>query len=226
MRLTVGLLSLIALSGCMAQQVAGPSPDYAPIIPAATKASTLPTGAIYNVAHSDSWFGEKKSYQVGDIITVVLNESLDADATAKNTASRKSKNDVFSPAQLAAWGGAVGGLPLLLPKDLQEENELSSSGSGVLDQSATLSATMTAQVAEVYPNGNLLIRGEKLVNLTTGTEVVQVKGIIRPNDIQPDNTIESKRIASAQITYKGVGENSNVQKTPWGTNLLFSLWPF
>ena len=216
-------LGLITLVGCAGpQKVAGPSPEFAPIIPVATNASSIPTGSLYNAAYSDSWFGEKKAYRVGDIVTVVLDESLDADTTTKNTASRKTKTDVLSPLQIAKWGSPGG----ILSTDLQEENEVSSTGSGVIDQSATLQGTMTAQVVEVYPNGNLLIRGEKLVNFSSGSEVVQVKGIIRPQDIQPDNTVQSKRLASAQITYKGVGPNANVQKIPWGTNLLLSIWPF
>ena len=221
-----GFLMTLALgitAGCAApQKVAGPSPEFAPIIPEATSQTSIPTGSVYNVAFSDSWFGEKKAYRVGDIVTVVLDESLDADTTTKNTASRKTKTDVLSPLQIAKWGSPGG----ILSSDLQEENEGSSTGSGVIDQSATFKGTMTAQVVEVYPNGNLLIRGEKIVNFSSGSEVVQVKGIIRPQDIQPDNTVQSKRLASAQITYKGVGPNANAQQVPWGTNLLLSIWPF
>ncbi|NCW10272.1 MAG: flagellar biosynthesis protein FlgH, partial [Gammaproteobacteria bacterium] len=168
------------LGGCVnPQKVAGPSPDYAPVIPEPTARASIPTGSVYNVAFSDSWFGEKKAYRVGDIVTVVLDESLDADTTTKNTASRKTKTDVLSPLQIAKWGSPGG----ILSTDIQEENEVSSTGSGVIDQSATFKGTMTAQVVEVYPNGNLLIRGEKIVNFSSGSEVVQVKGIIRPQDI-------------------------------------------
>ena len=218
--MTFGVLMIAGCAG--PQKVAGPSPEFAPIIPVANQQSAIPTGSVYNVAFSDSWFGEKKAYRVGVIVTVVLDESVDADTTTKNTASRKTKTDVLSPLQLAKWGSPGG----FLSSDLQEENEVSSTGSGVIDQSATLKGTMTAQIVEVYPNGNLLIRGEKIVNFSSGSEVVQVKGIIRPEDIQPDNTVQSKRLASAQITYKGVGPNANVQKIPWGTNLLLSIWPF
>jgi flagellar L-ring protein precursor FlgH len=223
MRWVLVFIGFGLLGGCVnPQKVAGPSPDYAPVIPEPTARASIPTGSLYNVAFSDSWFGEKKAYRVGDIVTVVLDESLDADTTTKNTASRKTKTDVLSPLQIAKWGSPGG----ILSTDIQEENEVSSTGSGVIDQSATFKGTMTAQVVEVYPNGNLLIRGEKIVNFSSGSEVVQVKGIIRPQDIQPDNTVQSKRLASAQITYKGVGPNANVQQMPWGTNLLLSIWPF
>ena len=223
MRWVLVFIGFGLLGGCVnPQKVAGPSPDYAPVIPEPTARASIPTGSVYNVAFSDSWFGEKKAYRVGDIVTVVLDESLDADTTTKNTASRKTKTDVLSPLQIAKWGSPGG----ILSTDIQEENEVSSTGSGVIDQSATFKGTMTAQVVEVYPNGNLLIRGEKIVNFSAGSEVVQVKGIIRPQDIQPDNTVQSKRLASAQITYKGVGPNANVQQMPWGTTLLLSIWPF
>jgi len=223
MRWVLVFIGFGLLGGCVnPQKVAGPSPDYAPVIPEPTARASIPTGSVYNVAFSDSWFGEKKAYRVGDIVTVVLDESLDADTTTKNTASRKTKTDVLSPLQIAKWGSPGG----ILSTDIQEENEVSSTGSGVIDQSATFKGTMTAQVVEVYPNGNLLIRGEKIVNFSSGSEVVQVKGIIRPQDIQPDNTVQSKRLASAQITYKGVGPNANAQQVPWGTNLLLSIWPF
>ena len=107
-----GFLMTLALgitAGCTApQKVAGPSPEFAPIIPEATSQTSIPTGSVYNVAFSDSWFGEKKAYRVGDIVTVVLDESLDADTTTKNTASRKTKTDVLSPLQIAKWGSQGG----------------------------------------------------------------------------------------------------------------------
>lgn len=216
------LLSLSILTGCATQQVAGPSPEFAPVIPQPKVAQAISTGSIYSAANADNWFGEKKTYQVGDVITVVLDESMDADSTSKNSASKKTKTDVLSPLQIAKWGSAGG----LLSEDMQEENEVSAEGSGVLDQSATFKGTMTAQIVEVYSNGNLLIRGEKIVTFSSGSEVVQVKGVIRPEDIQPDNSIQSKRLANAQISYKGIGANANAQRVPWGTNLIFSLWPF
>jgi len=224
MRFSIIALSLMVLSGCAAQQqVAGPSPEYAPVLPESNVAERVPTGSIYDRAHADSWFGEKTTYQIGDVVTVILDESMSGDSAATNEASRTTTTDVLSPAQLARWGSPGG---LLSNDENPIETELTSSGTGETGQSATLTATMTAQVVEVYPNGNLMIRGEKIVNFSNGSEVVQVKGIIRPSDIQPDNTVQSKRIAAAQITYKGFGQNANASRTPWGTNLFMAIWPF
>lgn len=225
MRFFIQATCLLTLTGCVAQQqVAGPSPEYAPVQPIAREHSKIPTGSIYNQAHADSWFGEKTTYQIGDVVTVILDESMAGDSTQTNEASRNTTTDVFSPAQLARFG-SNGGLFLSNDED-PIATQLSSSGSGETEQSASLTGTMTAQVVEVYPNGNLMIRGEKIVNFSNGSEVIQVKGIIRPSDIQPDNTVQSKRIAGAQISYKGVGQNANASRTPWGTNVLMSIWPF
>lgn len=223
MRILLYIAGGVLLSGCAQQQVAGPSPEYAPVTPAPVQTSVIPTGSIYDRAHADSWFGEKTSYQIGDVITVILDESMASDSTATNEASRTTTTDVLSPAQLARLGSAGG----LLSNDADPiATELSSSGSGETEQSASLTGTMTAQVVQVYANGNLQIRGEKIVNFSSGSEVIQVQGIIRPQDVQPDNTVQSKRIASAQISYKGIGQNANASRTPWGTNVLMSIWPF
>jgi len=118
MRKLSTIFGLVMLAGCAGpQKVAGPSPEFAPVIPVASQQSSIPTGSIYNVAFSDSWFGEKTAYRVGDIVTVVLDESVDADTTTKNTASRKTKTDVLSPLQLAKWGSPGG----LLSSDLHKK---------------------------------------------------------------------------------------------------------
>ena len=83
-----------------------------------------------------------------------------------------------------------------------------------------------AMVVEVLGNGNLVIIGEKQLALTEGSEFIQVKGIIRPADIQPDNTILSQRIANAQISYRGSGELASATKPAWLTSLLYNFWPF
>jgi flagellar L-ring protein precursor FlgH len=225
MRLFSLMISVLTLAGCAAQQVAGPSPDYAPVVPQPRIASSVPTGSIFSPSNADSWFGEKKTYQVGDVITVLLSESMNGSASATNEASRETSTDVLTAAQIARIG-SPGGLLLDSQNGTPIDTTVSSSGSGATGQSASLTGTMTAQVLEVFPNGNLMIRGEKIVNFSTGSEVIQVKGIIRPQDIQPDNTVQSKRIASAQISYKGTGQNANASRTPWGTNLLMAIWPF
>jgi len=75
-------------------------------------------------------------------------------------------------------------------------------------------------------NGNLIIIGEKQLTLTEGTETIHVKGVIRPEDIQPNNTILSRRIANAQFSYSGSGDLARAVKVPIGLGALFGIWPF
>jgi len=72
----------------------------------------------------------------------------------------------------------------------------------------------------------LIVFGEKKLGLNEGSEMIVVKGVIRPDDIMPNNTVLSTRLANAQFSYSGVGELARATKGPWGSNVLFSLWPF
>jgi len=81
-------------------------------------------------------------------------------------------------------------------------------------------------VVEILANGNLVLRGEKQLALSEGSEVIQVAGIIRPEDIAPNNTVQSRRLAHAQIAYRGTGDLAAATRPGWGTNALMKLWPF
>ncbi len=85
---------------------------------------------------------------------------------------------------------------------------------------------MSVSVVEVLANGNLMVRGEKQLALTEGSEVIQVSGIIRPDDVSPNNMVQSRRLANAQIAYRGTGDMANATKPGWGTKALLSIWPF
>ena len=71
-----------------------------------------------------------------------------------------------------------------------------------------------------------MVKGEKKLGLAEGTEVIQVSGVIRPQDIGPNGTVQSLRLANAQISYRGSGDLANATKAGWGTNLMYKYWPF
>ncbi|MDP5324572.1 MAG: flagellar basal body L-ring protein FlgH [Litorivicinaceae bacterium] len=222
MRILGLTVCVMLLGGCVSQQVAGPTPEFAPILPEERTEPRVATGSIFIPDQENDWFGEKKAYRVGDLVTVILSEQTQAERSANTTASRETGNDALSALQLARFGSNGG----LLSSDSTLGSTIESTGSGETDQAASLSGSISATVERVLANGNLVIRGEKLLTLSEGTEVIQVQGIIRPDDVQPDNTVLSRRIANAQISYKGTGQLANAQRVPWGTNLFFSLWPF
>ncbi len=195
---------------------------FEPVYPIQNPRETLATGAIYVGRQSDSWFGKGRNYQVGDVITVLLNESTQAARTQNGTVTRESSNDMI-PKGLQNYGANVGGwmngINMLGGK-------VSNKGTGAADQQASLSGSVAVSVVEVMPNGNLVLRGEKQLALTEGSEVIQVAGIIRPDDVAPNNTVQSRRLANAQIAYRGTGDLANATKAGWGTSALLKIWPF
>ena len=81
-------------------------------------------------------------------------------------------------------------------------------------------------VVQIFPNGNLLIGGDKKLTLTEGSEYIKLSGVIRAVDVQPDNTILSRRIANAQISYSGTGDLVAASKPGWLSRTLYEVWPF
>ncbi len=200
------------------------SPGFEPVQPLEKQAERMPTGAIYAGRQSDSWFGRGRNFQVGDVITVLLNESTQAARKQGSDLSRESTNNAMSTAFTPKWGGQLGSAfnsPLNLGN-----NSTKSKGTGTADQEASLTGSVAVSVVSVMANGNLVLRGEKQVALTEGAEVIQVSGIVRPEDISAVNTVQSRRLANAQISYRGSGDLASTAKAGWGTSALMKLWPF
>jgi flagellar L-ring protein FlgH len=216
--------ALALLQGCATEpvdMVLRPSPEFQPVYPLASDRPKIATGGIYSNRQSDAWFGRGRNYQVGDIITVLLNESTQAARTQNTDVSREAKNSL--PPGMSTKVGKMS--PFLEGVDLND-NRTSSTGKGKADQQASLSGSVAVTVVEILANGNLVIRGEKKLGLAEGTEVIQVSGVIRPEDIGPNSTVQSRRLANAQIAYRGSGDLANATRAGWGTTLMHKFWPF
>ena len=198
------------------------SPQFEPVYPIQKVQTPIATGAIYVGRQSDSWFGKGRNFQVGDVITVLLNESTQAARSQVGSVTRNSTNDMLTPG-LAVLGNKLGGV--MKGTDFSK-TDISNKGTGTADQTASLNGSIAVAVVEVMPNGNLVLRGEKQLALTEGSEVIQVAGIIRPEDVAPNNTVQSRRLANAQIAYRGSGDLANATRAGWGTSALLKLWPF
>jgi len=216
--------ALALLQGCATEpvdMVLRPSPEFQPVYPLASDRPKIATGGIYSNRQSDAWFGRGRNYQVGDIITVLLNESTQAARTQNSDVSREAKNSLPSGAS-----AQVGKMSPFLDGVNLNDNRASSTGKGKADQQASLSGSVAVTVVEILANGNLVIRGEKKLGLAEGTEVIQVSGVIRPEDIGPNSTVQSRRLANAQIAYRGSGDLANATRAGWGTTLMHKFWPF
>lgn len=219
----IPLACALLLAGCASIDDLPPSNGaFDPIVPVAQTAPRPPTGGIYRAGTGETLFGRVRRFQPGDVLTVLLNESTQAARATTGTISRESTNDVVPSGLTSRIAGLNSGLTGLNLNSAK----ITSDGSGSADQSASLTGAITVSVVEVQANGNLVVRGEKYLSLNQGSEVIQVSGIVRPEDVASNNTVQSRRLAHARFTYQGGGELASASKAGWGTRSLLKFWPF
>ena len=225
MRLILILLAVITLGACASKPPLEENSDFAPIRPIEPAANALPTGSILGNSMHMSLFQGQRQWRVGDIVTIVLNESTQASRNSSLITERKATNDALSSSWTDSllspngfWGDVRGDIDLT-------SAEIGSEGVGTAAQANALSGVITAMVAEVLPNRNLIVEGRKQLSLTEGAEFIQIRGVVRARDVQPDNTVSSMRMAQAQISYRGTGNLAESTQPGWITQLLFKYWP-
>ena len=222
------ILAVTLLVGCSTTR---PMPhrnkNFSPVLPTTMIEEPVPDGSIYTKGAKGGLFGDSKAYRVGDLITIVLQEKMDSMKGVSNNLNRKSTNSFLSALQKAALAGSSAfAWPWMMASDSPSEQELKNESSGTTGHANELTGQIAASVVRVLSNKNLVVRGEKLITLNQGDEYIQISGIIRPEDVLPDNTVLSFRIANAQITYSGSGEVHDATRAGWGTSLLYKIWPF
>ena len=197
-------------------------PMYAPVIPMAAEIPQPNRGGIYQPGYSLAMFEDRRAHRVGDIISVVLSE--------RTQSSKVADTEIKKDNGISIDAGTVLGLtPTLgnytMQTELSQQRELKGESSS--DQSNSLSGSIAVTVAEVLPNGLMVVRGEKWMTLNRGEEFIRIRGLIRPEDIQPDNSILSTKLADARITYSGTGELADANRQGWGSRFFNSAyWPF
>ncbi len=198
-RLGIAAALAIVASGCASIEVFDES--YDPPWPTEPVYSPPTSGAIYNGGSDVRLFEDRKATRVGDILTVRLKEQTNASKNSQTSTAKTTEASLGNPTVL---GRALSrdGTPLF---EGSLSGDTSFDGAGSSSQSNSLLGDITVTVVQRLPNGNLRIRGEKWVTLNQGREFIRLAGIIRPDDIEPDNSLESYRIADAQITYSSKG---------------------
>lgn len=225
------LSMIILLSGC--QTPPKRDPLYSYIRPSIPVAETVPTGAIYNPATEVRLFEDHKARRIGDILTVQLVENTDASKSADTSTDKQTSTDISNPTVLGVSPqfALPGFLPLSGSSNLNYSTNIDAnrqfSGSGESNQENSLNGTISVSVVEVFPNGNLAIRGEKRMTLNNGNEYIRLSGVIRPSDISAGNTILSTQIADATIMYTGDGPVAESNIMGWLARFFISaVFPF
>ncbi|MFN6971510.1 MAG: flagellar basal body L-ring protein FlgH [Rheinheimera sp.] len=225
MRFIIAVLALCLISGC-ASYVPEAFPDdpaFAPLPPEPEAKPVLQTGSLFAAGMSNGLYSDNKARREGDIITVVLRENTQASKKAKTEFGKDSSNSFEPMIGLDGRNVSVAGNTLQLGMNSSSDFK----GDSKADQSNSLTGDISVNVLRVMANGNLVIRGEKWLTLNTGKEYIRLTGVIRPEDIDSMNTVESSKIANARIEYSGTGSTHGGQGPGWLTRFFSTaLWPF
>jgi len=202
-------------------------PGYRPVsmpMPAPQAAAYAPNSLWRSGARA--FFKDQRAARVGDILTVkvVIGDKAEIDNETKRSRTTS---------ETAGVGGVPGRfLDKVIPKDATTADlvgttaSLANAGSGSVNRSETLETNVAAVVTQVLPNGNLVVEGKQEVRVNFEVRELVVAGIIRPEDIAADNTIESAKIAEARIAYGGRGQITDVQQPRYGNQVLDIILPF
>jgi len=157
---------------------------------------------------------------------VVIIENASASKEAKTETDRSSSMSagITNILGLERKIGSVTGLDPSSLVDAETVNEFK--GNGKTSRKENLVATLTTQVIELLPNGNLRIEGNKTVTVNNETQIVKLSGIVRQSDVSPRNVVDSKNILNARIAYYGDGVVSDKQHQGWLVQALDQIWPF
>ena len=223
--LLAALLLPVLLGACAAPQTVtrGSDAQFVPVRPADPIPPEQNNGAIFQVNQVAGLFQDDKAGRVGDILIVRLVERTQARKSANTSTSKDSSIQMPNPT-LFGRGVTSDGRPIL---DTRAEATRSFDGQGDSAQSNQLDGEIAVTVAEVLPNGNLVVQGEKWIRLNQGQEFIRIQGIVRPVDIRADNTVLSTQIANAELAYGGTGALADSNRPGWLTRFFNSpIWPF
>lgn len=205
------LLILAGLTGCVTYERPVPGdPHYAPTITPAAAIPQQTEGSLYQGSYGMSLFTDRKALNVGDIITVTLDERT-VSSKSSGVSVQKDNSMNFNAGPLLGMTPSFRGNTL--DTDIQQNRDFN--GDAGADQSNSLEGNITVTVAEVLPNGGLVVRGEKWITINRGDEFIRISGIVRPDDVSPANTVPSTRLANAQISYSGTGTLADSQNMGW-----------
>ena len=201
-------------------------PGYKPVqmpMPAPQPASYNPNSLWRN--GSRAFFKDQRAHQVGDILTVKVNITDKANIANETQRSRDVKEDsgvdnFFGKGKLPIMNTA---LPTRI---FTADSTTSTDGKGSVNRQEALLTNVAGVVTQVLPNGNLVIEGRQEIRVNFEIRELIVAGVVRPEDIESDNTIDSSKIAQARISYGGRGQITDVQQNRYGEQVLDILLPF
>lgn len=220
MKTTLAVMAVAALSGCVT--TTPPTAIHQPmsVRPEPRLAVAPANGAIYNVANARPLFEDRRARYVGDTLVINIAEKTQASKKSDTKAERSHTVDLSVP--------TIAGMPFkgVQGTALAAENSNKFGGKGENSSSNDFTGTLTVTVIEVFPNGNLLVSGEKQIGLKEGEEFVRFSGVVNPNNITASNTVQSTQVADARMEFKANGFIDTAQVMGWLGRFFLSVLPF
>ena len=217
------------------EPVAQYQPGYMMRTAPAEKEGPLAGASLWKDVSYRDFFKDLRAYKVGDLVTVNIVETAKASKKAKTKTSRDSSIDAGITNALG-WEKKIRHLTSLGNAKVRNDfnnatlfkanMKNSFDGSGETSRDESMTASITARVMDVLPNGNLFIKGTREVKVNNENQIITLTGLIRPEDVSPSNTVLSSFIADARITYAGSGSVSDKQKPGWLMRAVDFVWPF
>jgi len=213
------LMFSVSATACMGSNASAPDPAFAPTIAAHAPQPVMANGSIFQVSNGYAALTSgARAAMVGDLLTIALVEQTSATKSSGSSTDRSGSFGLTPP--------TTGPFSFFSSSDVSAGGNNSFTGSGTAQQSNALQGQISATIAEVYPNGTMLVRGEKLISLNRGDEHIRFSGIVRSTDISPENIVLSSRVANAQINYGGSGEIARASKQGWLQKFFSIVSPF
>lgn len=214
------------LAGCNSAPTR--DPEYAAVSPMTMPTLPQGNGAIFQAGFEHTWFENIRARRVGDILVINLVEDTEASHTNSGKVDRSNSTSVTNP---TLFGNSLsfdlpgGSKSYNLGQSL--ESNTSFSGDADNTQNNEFTGSISVMVTEVLPNGYMKVRGEKRIGMTGGNEYIRVSGIIRPEDIDLTNTVDSTRVADATLIYIGDGQVTKATTMGWLAKFFISaIMPF
>jgi len=202
-------------------------PGYKPVqmpMPKPEVASYNPNSLWRN--GSRAFFKDQRARQVGDLLTVTVNITDKANIANETQRSRTNSEDSGITDFIGAKTLGAQAQKVLPGRILTADSSAASDGKGSVNRTEALQTNVAAVVTQVLPNGNLVVEGKQEIRVNFEIRELVVAGIVRPEDIQSDNTIDSTKIAQARIAYGGRGQIMDVQQPRYGQQVMDVLLPF
>ena len=241
---TCAVLACVLLSGCgtlSRLSEVGRNPEMTPSGDPTAEAGYRPLSmpmprAQYAPAEANSlwrsgsraFFKDQRAAQVGDIVTVLVNITDNADLSNKSDQTRAGAENMGIPNFLGLETNIARNLPRAVnpAKLIATNSSNTSNGAASIKRNETVTLRLAGIITQLLPNGNLAVAARQEVRVNAELRELQVSGVIRPQDIGSDNTVRHDRLAEARISYGGRGQITDVQRPRYGQQLLDILLPF